>query len=71
MVLFIENEFCLDKEGALAGLALNRSVLDREVCARSHVTAPISHSATMKVMAARVTHVSQVYVNALDCEVCT
>ena len=41
-------------------------VLDCEVCTRQHITTPISHSAAVKVMAARVTHVSRVYVNVLD-----
>ena len=59
VVLFIENEFCLDREGAL----------DHDGCARSHVIAPISHSAVMKAMAARATHVSRVHVDAVDREV--
>ena len=53
---FIENEFCLDREG----------VLDHEVCARSHITAPIFHGVAMKVMAARATRISRVYVDVLD-----
>ena len=63
MVLFIENVCYLEREGAL-----NHSVLNREVCAQSHVIAPISHGAAMRAMAARVMRVSRVYMDALDCK---
>jgi hypothetical protein len=50
-----------EKVCSIVGLAL-----DHEVCARSHVTAPKTHGAAMKAMVARATHVSWVYMDALD-----
>ena len=50
-----------EKVRSIAELAL-----DCEGCTQSHVTAPVSHGAAKKVMAARVTRISQVYVDALD-----
>ena len=52
---------------SIARLAINHNVLDRERCVQSLVTALISHGAAMKTM---VTCVSQVYMEALDCNVC-
>jgi hypothetical protein len=49
----------------IAGFALDRSALsalDCAVCARSHVTAPISHGAGKLAMAARATQKTREYV---------
>ena len=52
-----------EKVRLIAGLALNR-----EVYARSFVTAYKTHGVAMKAMAARATRVSWVYVDALNRE---
>jgi hypothetical protein len=50
---------------SIAGSALDRNALcalDLEVCARSHVTTPISHNAGKLTMAARATWKTREYV---------
>ena len=63
MVLFIENVYYLEREGALDHRACTQSQ-----CTRSLVTAYKTHSTTMKAMEARATRVSRVYVDVLDCQ---
>jgi hypothetical protein len=60
VVLFIKNVCCLERDGALDRSAL--IALDRKVCARSHVTAPISHGVGKLAMAARAMRRTQEYV---------
>jgi hypothetical protein len=60
VVLFIENVSCLERDGALDRSAL--SALDREVCARLHITAPISHGAGKLAMVARAMWKTREYV---------
>ena len=64
------NYVWIEKVRSIAQLALDRSALNREGCARSLVTAPISHGATMKVMATTVMRIFWVYVEELDRDVC-